>query len=446
MRFFLAVIFVFVSVNAAQSAQEFTLRQCIDYAFVNNSNIKMSKYDVNTARRKVQEQIGTALPQVTASGGVTDNLELNTTLMPGQLFGYPDGTFIPLKNGTQYSVSTGVDVDQKIFDASFWVGLKSAKISSEQAALNLRKTKESTGYSVCTSYFKALILVKKCDVLKEIADAAAKTLESTQTKFDCGAAKKIDVDKIRVTYHNDQSQYQQMELSFKQAMNNLKYAMGMPVDSNLSLADTSIADEAGVVAVPTVSGNAYEDRTDYQLEKVNLRLEEAGRNKNIAGYMPSLSFTASYSYKTMPDELTLRDDWYESSSIGLNLNIPIFDGFQRHAKVLQSKYGIEKAMENIRYTEQSIKLDISNYETALKDAVDNIKNEKENLELARGVYANMQLSYRQGTGSFIELVDAENSLREAQNNYFDRMLSLYNARIDLEQASGTLIKFMESIK
>jgi outer membrane protein TolC len=148
----------------------------------------------------------------------------------------------------------------------------------------------------------------------------------------------------------------------------------------------------------------------------------------------------------MPDELTLRDDWYESSSIGLNLNIPIFDGFQRHAKVLQSKYGIEKAMENIRYTEQSIKLDISNYETALKDAVDNIKNEKENLELARGVYANMQLSYRQGTGSFIELVDAENSLREAQNNYFDRMLSLYNARIDLEQASGTLIKFMESIK
>ena len=406
----------------------------------------MSKYDVNTARRKVQEQIGTALPQVTASGGVTDNLELNTTLMPGQLFGYPDGTFIPLKNGTQYSVSTGVDVDQKIFDASFWVGLKSAKISSEQAALNLRKTKESTGYSVCTSYFKALILVKKCDVLKEIADAAAKTLESTQTKFDCGAAKKIDVDKIRVTYHNDQSQYQQMELSFKQAMNNLKYAMGMPVDSNLSLADTSIADEAGVVAVPTVSGNAYEDRTDYQLEKVNLRLEEAGRNKNIAGYMPSLSFTASYSYKTMPDELTLRDDWYESSSIGLNLNIPIFDGFQRHAKVLQSKYGIEKAMENIRYTEQSIKLDISNYETALKDAVDNIKNEKENLELARGVYANMQLSYRQGTGSFIELVDAENSLREAQNNYFDRMLSLYNARIDLEQASGTLIKFMESIK
>ncbi|HAJ80493.1 MAG TPA: hypothetical protein DCO75_12070, partial [Fibrobacteres bacterium] len=410
MRFFLAVIFVFVSVNTAESGQAFTLRQCIDYSSVNNSNIKMSQYDVNTARRKVQEQIGSALPQVTASGGVTDNLELNTTLMPGELFGYPAGTFIPLKSGTQYSVSTGVDVDQKIFDASFWVGLKSAKISSEQAALNLRKTKESTGYSVCTSYFKALILGKKCDVLKEIAGAAAKTLESTQTKFDYGAAKKIDVDKIRVAYHNDQSQYQQMELSFRQAMNNLKYAMGMPVDSNLSLADTSIADEAGVIAVPDVSDNAYEDRTDYQLEKVNLRLEEAGRNKNIAGYMPSLSFTASYSYKTMPDELTFRDDWYESSSIGLNLNIPIFDGFQRHAKILQSKYGIEKAMENIRYTEQSIKLDISNYETTLKDAVDNIKNEKENLELARGVYANMQLACQQGTGSFIELVDAENSL------------------------------------
>jgi len=66
--------------------------------------------------------------------------------------------------------------------------------------------------------------------------------------------------------------------------------------------------------------------------------------------------------------------------------------------------------------------------------------------LAQDVYANTQLSYDQGASSLLEVTEAESSLHDAQNNYFDKLLSLYDAQLDLEQAKGTLISFLEHIQ
>jgi len=71
-------------------------------------------------------------------------------------------------------------------------------------------------------------------------------------------------------------------------------------------------------------------------------------------------------------------EWYTSSAIGLNLKIPIFSGFERLAKVEQSQLNIEIAQENLRLSEQSIKVEFSNYTIQYRTALDNIHNEKEN--------------------------------------------------------------------
>ena len=138
--------------------------------------------------------------------------------------------------------------------------------------------------------------------------------------------------------------------------------------------------------------------------------------------------------------------WYPSYGVGLKLAVPIFDGFQRNARVAQSELNIQKAIENIRYTEQSIKVDLSNYEIRYKNALDNIKNEKDNLDLAESVYKNTQLEYQQGTGTTFDLIQAESSFVVAQNSYFNKLLSLYIARIDEEKAKGNLISFINNLK
>jgi outer membrane protein TolC len=139
-------------------------------------------------------------------------------------------------------------------------------------------------------------------------------------------------------------------------------------------------------------------------------------------------------------------EWYENSSIGLSLNIPIFSGFQRISRLQQSKLNIMEAEDNLKLTEQSIKVEVSNYEIQYHNALDNIKNEKENLTLAESVYNNTQLEFQQGTASSLDLVQAESAFREAQNTYFNKLLNLYIARLDVEKSKGSLMNFINNLK
>ena len=100
------------SLNAA--GQSFTLKQCIEYAQQNNGTIINANYDIEIAQQKVAEKKGSMLPQINASGTYTDNLQLNTMVLPGEIIGQP-GTNLAVQMGTQHNVSGGVQLSQNIF-------------------------------------------------------------------------------------------------------------------------------------------------------------------------------------------------------------------------------------------------------------------------------------------------------------------------------------------
>ena len=352
--------------------------------------------------------------------------------------------------GTKYSAIGSIQLTQKIFDPSVWIGLKAAKLSADMSRQNIQQTDEQTFYNVSSAYYRAMVIQKQLDNLHAILVASEQSLKSTELRYKNGMAKKIDVDKIRVSYNNTKSQVEQTEMNCRQAINNLKYSMGMSVDSNIVISDTlpeTISEKFGENAEQ--SGNLFENRIDYQMRKSIVALYEADKLNNIAAYLPTLSFFANYGYQAMRSEFDIfksGKEWYTSSAVGLNLKIPIFSGFGRWAKVEQSQLNIEVAQENLRLSEQSIKVEITNYNIQYRTALDNIQNEKENLALAESVYKNTQLEFSQGAGSSLDLVQAESSLREAQNNYYTKLLNLYVAKLDKEKAEGTLINYINNLK
>ena len=427
--------------------QGFTLKQCVDYATTYNGNLKNATTDIRIAQKKIDEQIGSMLPQIDASSSYTNNLLLATTLLPGEIIGQP-GTQVPVTFGTKHNVQAGVQLNQKIFDPSFGVALKAVKISKEQAEQFHRKTAEQTAYSISGIYYQTLVIGKQINTLHATKEASEKLLASTELRFNNGMAKKVDVDKIRVSFNNIRSQTQQSELSYQQSLNNLKYQMGMPVDSTLVLSPEAIDTDLSVFEAP-VDSFSMENRVDYQLQKITLSGYELDKKRNQSGYLPSLSLNANYGVSAMRNKFNFTSSdgqWYPSSGIGVTLKIPIFDGLQRHARVSQSKLNIEKSKESIHLTEQSIRVDLSNYEIQYRNAIDNIRNEKDNLDLAESVYKNVQNQYQQGAGSSLDLIQAESSYTESQNNYYNKLLTLYIARINLEQTKGTLINYINKQK
>lgn len=427
--------------------QGFTLKQCIEYAKQKNGNLHNARYDLEIAQKKVNEQIGGMLPQVEVSGGYTDNLKLSTTAMPAELMGGQSGETVAISMGTQHNLSAEANLKQKIYDPTFGVALKAAKITKQQSEQALQQTLEQVVYNISVTYYKTLVIQKETDVLKATLDASTESLASTELKYKNGMAKKIDVDKIRVSSNNTRSSLQQSELSYQQWLNKLKYYMGMPVDSLIALSDTTFS----VISpeVIRIDNFNFENHIDYKIQQTSLSLYEANKKKEAAGYLPTLSFNAFYDYNAMRDKfnfLKSGQNWYNSYGFGVNLSIPVFDGLQRKNRISQTKLDILKAEENIRLTAQSLKVNLSNYEIEYSNAVDNIRNEKDNLDLAQSVYKNTQQAYQQGTGSSLELVQAESSFREAQSNYFNKLLNLYIARIELEKSKGNLIEYINNIK
>ncbi len=425
-------------------AQNFTLKDCIEYAQKNNANIVNANHDIDIAQYQINQEKGTMLPQIDATGSYTNNLKLNTTVLPGELIGQP-GTNVAVQMGTQHNAMGGVQLSQKVYDPTFGIAMKAAKLNEKQSTQMLKLTTENIIYNIGYLYYQTMVLEKHVNTLEASLNSSGELLKSTELRYQNGLAMKIDVDKIRVSHNNSESLLQQSELNYKQSLNNLKYVMGMPVENSIILVDT-ILDAEYILANRGIDNINFDNRADFQLQKISLSANELEKKRNAAGYLPSLSFNAYGGYSALRDEFDFFQDkeWYSNAYIGFSLKVPVFDGFQRKSRISQSKIKIEKSRVNINQFQESIKLELSNSEIEYNNAIDNIQNEKANLDLAESVLKSTQLQYDQGTCTALDLIQSETSYRESLNSYYRQLLNLYIAKIDMEKSKGTLTEYFNN--
>jgi len=220
----------------------------------------------------------------------------------------------------------------------------------------------------------------------------------------------------------------------------------MPKESNVFLTDT-VMNLTKESLESIISDFNLENRSEYQLQKIALKAYEADKDRNKAGYLPSLNLSANLGGMAMRKQFNFFDSnekWYANSSLVFSLRVPIFDGLQRQQRIAQSNLNIQKSKVKIDQSKQAITLDLNNVENQYLTAVNNIQNEKGNLDLAEKVYKNTQLQYQEGAATALELVQSENSYNESTNNYFAKLLNLYIARINLEQCKGNLLNYLNN--
>ena len=441
-------LLILVTFSVSLYGQTFNLKQCVDYAIEHSSQIKISEYEKEVASKKVNETIGSGLPQVDGSASYTNNIKLSTIMMPGDFFGQP-GILVPLKMGSKLNSTASIIVRQRIIDPMFWVSLGLAKTSNNYSKHNLRNATEKTIYNIGKIYIQTIIVKKQLNTLISTEKLSANLLASTELRYKNGLARKIDVDKIKVSHNNLITAVQQTELGYKQIINNLKYLIGMSQENELDIVEIENFPEFDTYEVIKGKENFFEDRVDYQLLKISLDLQKAERNLYVSQYIPSLSLTYSYGYQAQTnffDDLKDSKNWFASSSIGLSLNVPIFSSFQRWFRVSQANTNIKKVKEGIATSIEAMKVEVKNYGSQYINAFENMKNEKENLNLAEEVYKSVQLDYEQGRASALDIIQAETSYTESQNNYYDKLLTLYLARLDIEQSKGNVINFINNLK
>lgn len=433
-----AFLILGIAVNA-QETKPLTLKDAISYALENKAEAKKAKLEVENSEYKIDEVRARALPQISANGSLNYNPILQTTVIDGDNFGAP-GTTIQAAFGQKWNSGAGVSLNQTLFDQSVFIGLKAAKTTRDFYLINAQLTEEQVIERVANAYYQVLVQQEKLTVIDNNLKNTNKVKEIIKGQFEAGLAKKIDLDRVVVRANNINAQRQQMLNAIVLQENALKFYIGMSMESKITIQNTAFE----VTPVDLSAATDVTGRNEYVVLKKQEQLLIYQKKSVLAGYYPTLSLSGSYNYIGQGPEVPLFKKpengvyWSDYASIGLSLKVPIFSGFGTKAKVKQAENSLQSLKVDLDNTKLSLDLAYDNAKKQMENSIITINNQKENVQLAEEVRNNTNNNYIQGLTSLTDLLDAENALVEAQNNYTNAILEYKLAEIQLFKSKGEL--------
>lgn len=434
---------LFVQAQQTDTASyNFTLSQTVDYALQHNTDIQNATLDQVAASNKVKEVIGVGLPQVSSSFQVQDYLDIPTSLIPGEFFGGPAGTYIPVKFGTKYNATLGFSASQLVFSGSWFLGIKASQIYQDLAQKNTDRTRMETQADVTKAYYTVMVNQEKKKLVDANVEKIKKMKDDTKALLDNGFVEKIDYDRITVTYNNLVTEADNIKRLLDLSLVLLKYQMGMDQSAHLVVTDR-IEDLSFVPAQIATGKFDYNNRVEYQSFDLMLRGQRKLLQAERVGYLPTIALFGSLQAQAQRSKFDFFDTqqhWYPISLVGLRVDIPIFDGLQRHYRVQQSRVEVLKAENNLLMIQRTIDMQQAVAKVTLENSAASLQSQKANMDLAQQVLDVAQKKYGAGTGTNLEVINAQTALKEAQTNYFNALYDAIVAKVDYDKSMGVFTK------
>ncbi len=429
-----------VSVSAQES---FSLEEAIQYALQNNENLKIAMVNTSDAEAQVGETRADGLPQINANFGYTNNTQIPVNIVPANVFdpNAPEGATAAIRFGVQHQGQFGVNASQMIWDGSFFIGLKAAKTLREKVVVDELMVREDVIEQVTKAYYLVLVNQVRTNLIEANIATLDSTLRETRALYENGFAEKIDVSRIQVQLNNLKAERSGVDQAIVASKNLLKFAMGMPVETPITLSE-ELDNFDFEYSASEVDAFSVGDRLELQQVEFLKRLAELDIKNTYSQYIPKVSFTAAWGRNTGNDQFgnlwNENRQWFTNSNIGLNISIPVFDGLRKKYTVERKKYQLETLNYQQSLLSNSLRQQLINSKMALDVNLERLAVQEDNLELAQEVVEVTRAKYTAGVGSNLELIDAEQSYKVAEVNYLTALYDAIVAKIDLDKALGKL--------
>ena len=469
--------------QTAGGGQSFSLQQAVQYGLQNSVQVKNANTDVAIAKAKVGEIRSIGLPQLNGAVQYSYNIrpqqfviEYDRTsqftsqlvALNPQLAGKPTGIAFAIP----HALSASISGSQLLFSPSYLLGLKAAATYTQLSDKQLEQTRISVKGAITKAYYQALVGQQQMELLNLNIKRLDTTLKQTQALFKSGFAEQIDVYRLEVSRNNLISERDNAQRLVELGVSALKFQMGYPSRQPLVLTDR--LQDMTVNADQALDGGAnYDQRIDYQILNVQEQLAKLDLKSKRAGYIPTLAAFGTLGANTAANQfgnlfnfrkdnynedvvLALADSsnpenikpeqrgrlkgqrWYPSFIIGLTLNVPIFDGFQKKYQIQQAKLALRKVADSRELVKSSIDLQVDQANITTKNALGRLTTQQRNLDLAKEVVRVTRVKYRSGVGSSLEVTNAETDLRLAQTNYYTALYDAMVASVDADIAAGRI--------
>ncbi len=433
---FCFILSVTLGFSQQQKEYSFSLQEAITFALDSNYASINARRDIAKAIKQKWETTATGLPQIDGSINYQNNLKQPVTLIPAEFGGGEPGTFTPITFGTKQNANAVATLNQLIFDGSYLVGLKAAKAFLNYSENYNEKVRLEVRKGIINAYGSVLLAQELVDIFEKNKTNLEKNLNETRKIFENGLTEEENVEQLEITLLDLETQLGNVRRSQSIAKQMFNLSLGIDVELPVTLTDSLsiLADENISLALLDAALN-LEDNVDFKIANnlVQQRFFEMRLEKSK--FLPSLSAFVNYGTSANSDDFTfLNGDqkWYQSSVLGVSLNVPIFSSGMRSARTQRAEIALDQAKTDFEQTKQQIKLDLTTARSNYLFAIEKYDNAKQNLQLAERVENKNEVKFMEGLTTSFDLRQAQIQLYTAQQQYFQAMSDVINARANLE--------------
>ena len=442
----LILVFLFLIIPLGWSQQGLNLKDAISEGLQKNRVILNAKYDIEIARERQWETIATGLPQISASVFYNKDLEQRTSIIPGAYFGGTPGEYYPVQFGTEQSVDVSARLDQLIFDGSYLVGLQASTVFLKISRQNKVKSELEVKRLVTDAYVNVLLAEERKRILENNLKNLQGTLNDIRKVYLQGLVEVEQVEQLEITSSSIQSSLDYINRLIPITHQILNITLGRELNDKIYLTDTllelCLKSENELIS----SDWDLEKNIDYQIAHNNLRSSELLLKLERFRALPSISAFVISGYDGYNDDFTFTQksqQWYDRSTIGLSVSLPIFSSGAGQSRTDQAKLNVAKAKTQLAKVEEELLLQKSNTHNQFTLALENFLRSQESLKIAYRIERKNEIKYTEGvTGSF-ELRQAQLQLYDLQNQHLSAMQDIIKSKTELDilyHSSSEIVK------
>lgn len=434
-KLFIALSITLFVARAQEVPTKLSLDQALSYAYAHNNQMVNAAQDVRDAYAQKWVTIASGLPQIDGGLDYQNQLKRPVSLLPGEFFGGEPGTFIPVTFGQKQQMSATATLRQQIFNGSYLVGLQAIKTFIEISALSEIKTKIEVQKAVVNAYTGVLAAQESERIIANNIKQLKATAEETQKMWAQGMVEEEAIEQIQITLANLENQGRNSRRVVMISQQMLNLLLGLELDHQIELTDELAKLAAQELLEPVTEEFVADKNIDYQLG-VNLKEQKRLELKLQKSYsLPSINTFVNYNSSAFADTFAFtqnQQQWFNSSILGVNINMPLFTSLGNTAKTKRAKIAYLKAQNNLTQTQKQVLLQWEQAQSAWTLAMDNYHTAGQNLKLAERIEQKNQIKFKEGIASGFELREAQLQLYGAQSTYLQAMLDLINAKTALE--------------
>lgn len=413
-------------------AQQWSLQQCIDTAQVKNKMLQMSQNNVSIGEQRHKEAVAGLIPKVNINGDYKYYFDLPYQLMPLSTFNptAPAGQFKEAQFGVPHNMNFNVQFTMPLFNAQILGAMKTTNIGTDLSKLQQLKTEEQVFFDISNLYYNAQILQKQLAFIDSNLVNTKILLRNMQLLNEQAMVKLTDVTKIQLKEAQLQTQKEVVSSKIMQIMNALKFAMGISIHQEIEIDPT--------IEFKNLSDFTNQTTVDIRLVETQNRFLKSELSTLMNSRLPSLSLYGTYGqngfgYDKKPNDFL---KFFPVSFVGVQLNYPLFNGTVTQRKINQKKLEISNnKLQFSLATEQNTML-IENAKRTKITAQQTVEDTMSQIKLSQTVYEQTILQQKQGTANLTDILLADNSLRESQQNYLSAVIDYLKANLELKKLTG----------